>query len=73
MLQLKDVWDYTHQRGIAPAELQEAVGKAGDEDGFYQERGFLISTLLDSEEAYPAYYRKVRSGRYLLLSDDGRH
>ncbi len=62
MLQLKDVWDYTHQRGIAPAELQEAVGKAGDEDGFYQERGFLISTLLDSEEAYRRIIEKYGLG-----------
>lgn len=27
MLQLKDVWDYTHQRGIAPAELRRQSEK----------------------------------------------
>ena len=52
MLQLKDVWDYNHQRGIAPAELQAAIDKAGDEDGFYQERGLLINVLLGNEEKY---------------------
>ena len=52
MLQLKDVWDYNHQRGIAPAELQAAVEKAGDEDGFYLEHGLLINVILGSEEAY---------------------
>ena len=34
LVQMKEVWDLNHGRGIAPSEVKSALEKAGDEDGF---------------------------------------
>lgn len=50
--QLKEVWDFNHQRGIAPKDIVSAIEKSGDVDGFYVNDGYIINVSLKNVEDY---------------------
>lgn len=50
--QLKEVWDFNHQRGIAPKDIVSAIEKSGDVDGFYVNDGYIINISLQNVEDY---------------------
>ena len=62
LVQLKEVWDLNHGRGIAPSEVRAALEKAGDEDGFYVDRGRVVNHILADRAAYEDIEAKYAAG-----------
>lgn len=49
--QLKEVWDLNHRHGISPSDIDEALQKSGDEDGFYiLNNKYIANPMLENEE-----------------------
>ncbi len=62
LVQLKEVWDLNHGRGIAPSEVSAAIQKAGDEDGFYMDRGRIVNNVLEDQTACEQIEEKYAAG-----------
>jgi len=50
--QLKESWDFNHQRGISPNDIMRALEKSGDSDGFYINDSYIVNNLLKNIEEY---------------------
>ena len=62
LVQMKEVWDLNHGRGIAPSEVKSALEKAGDEDGFYVDKGRIVNNILPERSDYEKIEEKYASG-----------
>lgn len=48
--QLKEIWDINHRYGISPAEINNALKKSGDEDGFYiLNNKYIVNPILEND------------------------
>ncbi len=70
--QVKETWDFNHQRAISPNDVRSALLKAGDADGFYiNDSSYIISTMLPTLEDYFAALNNVRrSDTYYYPSEE---
>ena len=59
--QVKEAWDFNHQRAISPNDVRSALLKAGDADGFYiNDSSYIITTMLPTMEDYFAALSNIR-------------
>lgn len=59
--QVKETWDFNHQRAISPNDVRSALLKAGDADGFYiNDSSYIITTMLPTMEDYFAALGNIR-------------
>lgn len=69
--QLKEVWDFNHQRGVSPNEITRALEKSGDSDGFYISDSYLVVNILKSVEDYVNVLASLkRSDMYYYPPED---
>jgi hypothetical protein len=69
--QLKEAWDFNHQRAVSPNDIRQAMVKSGDEDGFYINDAYVVSNLLKNVEDYINVLASMRySDIYYYPSDE---
>ena len=70
--QVKEAWDFNHQRAISPNDVRSALLKAGDADGFYiNDSSYIITTMLPTMEDYFAALSNIRrSDTYYYPSEE---
>jgi hypothetical protein len=68
--QLKEVWDFNHQRGISPSDVKKALEKVGDEDGFYIDGSYIVVNELPTTDEYCEVLEKLeRSDIYYYAQE----
>lgn len=70
--QVKETWDFNHQRAISPNDVRSALLKAGEADGFYiNDSSYIITTMLPSAEDYLTALDNIRhSDTYYYPSEE---